>query len=197
LPKKQDQRYISRQVNGGQREAERVEARLKTEVADGRHAGTRAQRFGELLDMWLEWRQTNGKPISPTTLNNYRARSRPRSGQPSGRCPSTALTPAPWTASTGSSGRAETPVRTAGRTARPKTSGGQLSASRIRDVHAIISGALGLAARWGWLPHNPAVLASPRPHAMPSGPCRPWASWASCWRPSLTIRSSSCTFGLP
>jgi hypothetical protein len=30
-----------------------------------------------------------------------------------------------------------------------RTGGGKLSASRIRDVHAILSGALGLGARWG------------------------------------------------
>jgi hypothetical protein len=33
------QRYVSRQVNGSRREAERLEARLKTEAADGGHAG--------------------------------------------------------------------------------------------------------------------------------------------------------------
>jgi integrase len=39
--------------------------------------------------------------------------------------------------------------------------GGELSASRVRDVHAILSGALGLAARYTWLPYNPALLAQP------------------------------------
>lgn len=28
----------------------------------------------ELLDTWLAWRQTSGKPISPHTLNDYRRR---------------------------------------------------------------------------------------------------------------------------
>ena len=37
-------------------------------------------------------------------------------------------------------------LRTAGNA---RTGGGKLSASRIRDVHAILSGALGLGARWG------------------------------------------------
>jgi integrase len=58
------QRYISRQVNGSYRQAQKEEARLKTEVADGRHTGTRAKTFAELLDRWIEWRPDNGKPIS-------------------------------------------------------------------------------------------------------------------------------------
>jgi integrase len=31
----------------------------------------------------------------------------------------------------------------------------------MRDVHAILSGALGLAARWGYVPFNAALLARP------------------------------------
>jgi integrase len=111
--------------------------------------------------MWLEWRQTNGKPISPTTLNNYRGtietKIRPALGTlPINRVDARTLD------------RFYGQLRTRGnarqdrwKDGKAKTSGGQLSASRVRDVHAIISGALGLAARWGWLPHNPAILASP------------------------------------
>jgi integrase len=41
-------------------------------------------------------------------------------------------------------------------------SGGRVpSAGRVRDVHAILSGTLGLAARWNYIPFNPAVLARP------------------------------------
>jgi hypothetical protein len=36
-----------------------------------------------------------------------------------------------------------------------------LSANRVRDVHVILSGALGMAARWGWIPFNPALMARP------------------------------------
>jgi integrase len=36
-----------------------------------------------------------------------------------------------------------------------------LSANRVRDVHVILSGALGLAARWGWIPFNPALMVRP------------------------------------
>ena len=65
------QRQIARQVKG-KREAERLEARLRAEVADGRHRGTSARTVGELLDVYLAWRETSGKPLSPATLNDYR-----------------------------------------------------------------------------------------------------------------------------
>ena len=45
------QRQITRQVNGSYREAEKVEARLRTEVNDGQHAGTRVRTLGELVDL--------------------------------------------------------------------------------------------------------------------------------------------------
>jgi hypothetical protein len=38
------QRQITWQVNGSRKQPEKVEARLKTEVADGRHAGTKLRR---------------------------------------------------------------------------------------------------------------------------------------------------------
>jgi hypothetical protein len=67
------QRQLTRQVNGSRRQAEKVEARLRTEVADGRHAGTRVRTLGELLDLWIEWRAASDKPISPDTVEDYRS----------------------------------------------------------------------------------------------------------------------------
>jgi integrase len=67
------QRQITRQVNGSRREAEKVEARLRTEVADGQHAGTRLKTLGELLDLWIERRAASDKPISPDTVEDYRS----------------------------------------------------------------------------------------------------------------------------
>jgi hypothetical protein len=49
-----EQRQLTRQVNGSHRQAEQVEARLSTEVADGQHAGTRLKTLGELVDLWIE-----------------------------------------------------------------------------------------------------------------------------------------------
>jgi hypothetical protein len=67
------QRQITRQVNGSYRQAEKVEARLRTEVADGQHAGTRVKTLGELLDLWIERRAASDKPISPDTVEDYRS----------------------------------------------------------------------------------------------------------------------------
>jgi hypothetical protein len=50
------QRQFTRQVNGSRRQAEKVEACLRTEVADGQHAGTRVKTLGELVDLWVEAR---------------------------------------------------------------------------------------------------------------------------------------------
>ena len=67
------QRQITRQVNGSHRQAEKVEARLRTEVTDGKHAGTRLKTLGELVDLWIDWRAASDKPISPDTVEDYRS----------------------------------------------------------------------------------------------------------------------------
>jgi Phage integrase, N-terminal SAM-like domain len=67
------QRQISRQVKGNRKRAEREETKLKAEVLAGRHRGTAAKTLGEMVDVYLEWREQNGKPISPRTIQGYRA----------------------------------------------------------------------------------------------------------------------------
>jgi hypothetical protein len=67
------QRQLTRQVNGSYRQAEKVEAHLRTEVADGQHAGTRVKTLDELLDLWIERRAASDKPISPDTVEDYRS----------------------------------------------------------------------------------------------------------------------------
>jgi integrase len=67
------QRQHTRQVNGSYRQAEKLEARLRTEVADGQHAGTRLKTLGELVDLWIERRAASDKPISPDTVEDYRS----------------------------------------------------------------------------------------------------------------------------
>jgi integrase len=68
-------RWVSRQVPGSgrpaMRKAKQVEAELLAEVAAGRHQRA-AMPLAQLLDEWLGWRESNGKPISPATLHNYR-----------------------------------------------------------------------------------------------------------------------------
>ena len=89
-------RYVSRQVPGSgrtaMRQARQVEAQLLAEVAAGKHQGS-AMTLAQLLDEWLGWRESNGKPISPATLHNYRLTIEtkikpglgPRAGGPVGR----------------------------------------------------------------------------------------------------------------
>ncbi len=133
------------------REAERLEARLRTEVVQGRHRGTAARNMSELLDTWLAWRATNGRPISPHTLNDYRGlierKLKPGLGKLRvAQCDTLVLD------------RFYARLRQGGNA---RTDGGPLSASRIHDVHAILSGALGLAVRYGWIAFNPARLTTP------------------------------------
>jgi integrase len=144
-------KWVIRQVNGNRREAVRVERRLMTEVADGRHEGTRATTMGELLDQWIEWRAGNGRDISPKTVNDYR------------RLIETKIKPGLGGVAVG-----KIDVRTLdtfyGRLRQAGNShskDGRLSGSRVRDVHVIVSGALGLATRYRWIPFNPAVHARP------------------------------------
>jgi hypothetical protein len=58
------------------RQAEQVEAELLAEVAAGKHQRS-AMTLGQLLDEWLGWWESNGKPISPATLHNYSDRPAP------------------------------------------------------------------------------------------------------------------------
>jgi transposase len=76
-------RYVSRQVPGSGRvamkQAKQVEARLLAEVAAGKQQASGAMTLGQLLEEWIAWRESNGKPISPATLHNYRLTSTPGS----------------------------------------------------------------------------------------------------------------------
>ncbi len=161
------QRYITRQVNGGKREAEREEARLRAEVAAGKHRGTGARTMAELLDVWFAWRTTNGKPLSPATRNDYESLVKTKLKPALGSLRLPQVDAAILDRYYGQlliSGRT---VRVCDgkdpATGKPRwrTEQAPLSPSRIHQVHAVLSGALGLAARYGWIPFNPATLAEP------------------------------------
>jgi integrase len=160
------QRYKSARVDG-KRAAERLEAKLKTEVAAGRHRGTGAKTLGDLLDVWWEWRQANGRPLSPTTANDYESLMVTKIKPALGKLRLAQVDPLTLD-------RYYRQLRQRGRTVRvctgtdPKTGRKRwateqapLSASRVHQVHAVLSGALGLGAKYGWLPFNPAALAAP------------------------------------
>ncbi len=145
------QRQISRQVRGSRKQAERLETRLKAEVMAGRHRGTAAKTLGEMVELYLDWREHNGKPIGPTTIRSYRGLHEARIKPGIGKLRLPQVDPPALD-------RYYTALRKSGSL---RKRGRPLSASRLRDVHAVISGALGLAARYGWIAYNPAALVKP------------------------------------
>jgi integrase len=175
------QRQITRQLNGSYRQAEKVEARLRTEVADGQHASTRVKTLGELLDLWIERRAASDKPISPDTVEDYRSliakKIKPALGGKRLHTVNARVLDAFYddlrrygNAKAASRARARAKAEAVARgenpstavaTAQPSASDQRLSPNRVRDVHVILSGALGLAARWGWIPFNPTLMARP------------------------------------
>jgi len=94
------QRQISRQVSGSRKQAERVETRLKGEVLAGRHRGTAAKTLGEMVDVYLEWREQNHKPIGPRTIQGYRALAEARIKPGLGKLRLPQADPRRWIAST-------------------------------------------------------------------------------------------------
>jgi integrase len=130
------------------REAERVEAALKTKVAEGRHRSTAARTVADLVERWYQWRQ-GVKEISPTTLEGYRRQIDQRIIPALGRIPVRRLD-----VETLDTFYAE--LRRRG-----KDGGRPLSASTVRTVHTVLSGSLRQAVAWSWIAHNPARLATP------------------------------------
>jgi integrase len=182
-------RWVSRQVSGTGRaalkEAKQIEARLLAEVATGRHQQAHGVKVAELVDRWLEWRQSV-KPMSPGTAANYR------------RCIDLKIKPALGALAvarldTATLDRFYSELRQRGskcqhcyrrvRDGKPPMRPGEvfhlaftgkervhqtdcvqgipMTASAIRDVHAVLSGALQQAVVWGWRSDNPARLATP------------------------------------
>ncbi len=145
------QRQISQQVKGSRKQAERVETKLKAEVMAGRHRGTAAKSLAEMVDVYLEWREHNDKPIGPRTIQGYRALAEARIKPGIGKLRLPQVDPPALD-------RFYAALRKSGSLRKP---GEPLSASRLRDVHAVISGALALAVRYGWVPYNAAALVRP------------------------------------
>ena len=61
-----------------------------------------------------------------------------------------------------------------------------LAASSVRQIHAVVSGALSAAVRWGWLPFNPAetarIPAKPRPQPRAPSPAEAARIVEEAWR---------------
>jgi integrase len=129
-------------------EAKQAEARLITDVGAGQHRATANRTVAELLDRWLEWRQSV-RPISPTTVATYRGYI------------DRAILPALGKLQLGRLDAATLDAFYAHLRKRGGKGGRPMAASSVHQVHAILSGALNRAVVWGWRADNPARLASP------------------------------------
>jgi integrase len=182
-------RWVSRQVPGQTkqsfRQAKKVEAELLEQVDRGEQRGSRTRTVGELVERWFTWRQ-QVKPISPVTVANYRGAIEryilPALGRAKVRDVDAATLDALYTQVRAHGGkcracwtrirRGEPPLRP-GERYRPQPGadeqvhepdcarGWSLSASAVREVHTVLSGAFRQAVVWGWAGHNPAKLATP------------------------------------
>jgi integrase len=182
-------RWVSRQVPGqtkaSYRQAKKVEAELLEQVDRGEQRGSRSTTVGELVERWVAWRQ-QVRPISPVTVANYRgAIDRyilPALGRAKVREIDAATLDALYAQVRAHGGkcrvcwqrirRGGAPLR-AGERYRPGPGAGEqvhepdcargrpLSASAVREVHTVLSGAFKQAMAWGWAGHNPAKLATP------------------------------------
>jgi integrase len=125
------------------REAQALRARLLIQVNEGRRPATDAT-VAQLLARWLEVADLAWS--TRVTYQGYIDRALlPALGQIPLRRLDTATID-----------RFYTTLR-----ARGGTGGKPLAAATVRQVHAILRRALDQAARWGWIPANPAALASP------------------------------------
>jgi integrase len=196
-------RWVSRQVPGqtkaAYRQAKKVEAELLEQVDRGEQRGSRTRTVAELVERWFTWRQ-QVKPISPVTVANYRgAIDRyvlPALGRAKLREVDAATLDALYAQVRAHGGRCRVcwqrvrrgkPPLRVGERYRPQPDGDEqvhepdcvrgwaLSASAVREVHTVLSGAFKQAVAWGWSGHNPAKLATP-PSAGKSGVSPPAAT---------------------
>jgi integrase len=182
-------RWLSRQVDGqtkaAWREAKKVEAQLLEQVDRGERRDGRSRTIGELVERWLEWRQ-QVRPISPVTVANYRGAINryiiPNLGRAMIHEVDAATLDALYARVRATGGKCRhcwrrihrgEPALRAGVRYRPRPGadeavhepdcarGWPVSASAVREVHSVLSGAFKQAVVWGWTSHNPAKLATP------------------------------------
>jgi integrase len=139
------QRYATKSVRGGKREAQRVLNEMVVEAERGLSARTNAT-VGELLDRWLEMARVDFSPKTTREVAGYIERNlRPALGD----VRLNRLTAA-------SLDRYYRKLLTdGGKNGRP------LAPGTIRRIHGILRRALAQGVRWGWLGVNPAASASP------------------------------------
>src|SRR5215212_1632936 len=145
-------RWVSRQVPGkgraAMKRARQVEAELLAQIAAGQHRGSKTKTVAELLERWLEWRQSV-RPISPTTVATYRGYI------------DRSILPAIGKLQLGRLDAATLDAFYAHLRKQGGKGGRPMAASSVHQVHAILSGALNRAVVWSWIASNPARLATP------------------------------------
>ena len=133
-------KQLSRSHVGTKREAQRALAALVAQVAEGKISSS-STSLNELLARWLD--QVDNR-LSPTTAREYRRIVNRRLGPDLGRLRLSMLTTQRIDAYYAA-----------------LTRDYDLSPGTVRHVHAILRGSLGQAVKWGWIPFNPAISASP------------------------------------
>jgi integrase len=166
-------------------QARQLEARLISEVGAGQHGGAAGKTIADLLEAWFQWRPSV-RPISPNTLVNYRRYADQKLLPALGRLPLNRVDTATidrFYAELRQRGskcqhcyrrmRDGQPPMRPGEAFRLIYSGEErvhqtdcvqgipMTASAIRDVHAVLSGAFKQAMVWGWISHNPVRLTTP------------------------------------
>jgi integrase len=182
-------RWLSRQVDeqtkAAWRQAKKVEAQLLEQVDRGERRDGRSRTIGELVERWLEWRQ-QVRPISPVTVANYRGAINryilPNLGRAMLHEVDAATLDTLYARVRATGGKCRhcwrrirrgEPAMKAGVRYLPRPGadeavhepdcarGWPVSASAVREVHSVLSGAFKQAVVWGWTTHNPARLATP------------------------------------
>jgi len=182
-------RWLSRQVRGqtkaAYREAKKIEAQLLEQLDRGEQRGSRTRTVGELVERWFEWRK-QVRPISPATVANYRGAIdryiTPNLGRAKVHEVDAATLDTLYARVRATGGKCRhcwkrirrgEPALRAGVRYRPRPGADQavhgpdcargwpVSASAVREVHSVLSGAFKQAVVWGWTAHNPAKLATP------------------------------------
>lgn len=139
------QRYATKTVRAGKREAQRVLNEMKVEAERDLAARTTAT-VGELLDRWLELARADFSPKTTREVTGYIERNlRPALGDARLSKLSTASLDRYY----------QQLLVDGGKNGRP------LAPGTIRRIHGILRRALAQGVRWGWLGVNPAASASP------------------------------------
>jgi integrase len=142
-------RQVSRTVRGGIRAARAKVAELELDAAQGKMAGTDVT-VAVLLERYFDFLDHKG--LSPQTVHGYRRYARVHLVPAFGQRPVRKLTG--WDLDA---------FYTAMASPAPGSDGSKRGRgpATIRQAHAIMSGALGQAVKWGWVPVNAAKMASP------------------------------------